>query len=101
MIQSLAEKRGLSVVRDFTGHGIGRGFHEPPAVLHYRDRSMRFPMVPGHIFTIEPMLNLGSHRVRVSARDGWTATTVDGSLSAQFEHTILVTEDGHEVLTAA
>ncbi len=101
VIQSLAESRGFSVVDQFTGHGIGRGFHEPPAVLHYRDEMMRFPMRSGNIFTIEPMVNEGSFASRVDERDNWTARTADGKLSAQFEHTILVTEDGHEILTAA
>lgn len=98
-IQSIAETRGLSVVRDFTGHGIGRGFHEPPVVLHYRDFGARFEMRTGMCFTIEPMLNLGTHRVKVDARDGWTARTADGKLSAQFEHTLLVTPSGCDVLT--
>ena len=99
VIQSLAESRGFSVVRDFTGHGIGRGFHEPPVVLHYRDFGARYEMRAGMCFTIEPMLNLGTHVVKVDRRDGWTARTADGKLSAQFEHTILVTPTGHEVLT--
>jgi methionyl aminopeptidase len=101
VIQTHAESRGLSIVREFTGHGIGRIFHEPPPVLHYRSSEMRFPMRSGMIFTIEPMLNVGSHRVRMDARDGWTARTHDGSLSAQFEHTILVTDTGSEILTRA
>ncbi|MEM7246988.1 MAG: methionyl aminopeptidase [Acidobacteriota bacterium] len=99
-IQELAEGEGYSVVEQFTGHGIGKGFHEPPAVLHYRDRSMRFPMQAGHIFTIEPMINAGTADVVIDDSDHWTARTVDGKLSAQFEHTILVTDEGHEVLTA-
>ena len=98
-IQSLAESRGLSVVRDFTGHGIGRGFHEPPIVLHYRDFGSRFEMRSGMCFTIEPMLNLGTHKVKMDPRDGWTARTADGKLSAQFEHTLLVTPTGCDVLT--
>ena len=85
---------------DWREHGIGREFHEPPAVLHYRDEGLRFPMVAGNIFTIEPMINEGSWRANIDSRDQWTARTVDGKLSAQFEHTILVTEDGHEILTA-
>ena len=101
VIEELSHGRGLSVVRDFTGHGIGQKFHEPPAVLHYRDASLRFPMQAGMTFTIEPMLNVGTHRVMVSREDGWTARTMDGALSAQFEHTLLVTETGCEVLTAA
>jgi methionyl aminopeptidase len=101
VIQALADKKGGSVVRDFTGHGIGRGFHEPPAILHYPDKSLDYPMEAGHIFTIEPMINGGTHHVNVDHSDGWTARTRDGRPSAQFEHTILVTEDGSEVLTAA
>ena len=101
VIEGLADSRGLSVVREFTGHGIGRIFHEPPAVLHYRDESMAFPMRAGMIFTIEPMLNVGSARVKMDPRDHWTARTLDGSLSAQFEHTVLVTESGCEILTLA
>jgi methionyl aminopeptidase len=100
-IQTLAESRGFSVVRDFTGHGIGRRFHEPPHVLHYRDPTMRFPMQAGTCFTIEPMINAGRHHTVISKEDGWAARTLDGSLSAQFEHTVLVTGAGHEVLTAA
>ena len=100
VIQTLAESRGLSVVRDFTGHGIGRIFHEAPAVLHYRDPSMAFPMLAGMIFTIEPMINVGTWRHVMDKRDHWTARTADGSLSAQFEHTVLVTPSGCEVLTA-
>jgi len=98
-IQTLAESRGYSVVRDFTGHGIGRAFHEPPVVLHYRDSHARQSMRAGMTFTIEPMLNLGTARVKVDSKDGWTARTVDGRLSAQFEHTVLVTPTGFEVLT--
>lgn len=101
VIEGLADQRGLSVVREFTGHGIGRVFHEPPAVLHYRDESMAFPMRAGMIFTIEPMLNVGSARVKMDPRDHWTARTLDGSLSAQFEHTVLVTGSGCEILTLA
>jgi methionyl aminopeptidase len=98
-IQEFAEAQGCSVVRDFTGHGIGRGFHESPVVLHVGTRGQGRRLKPGMIFTIEPMINLGDYRVRVLP-DGWTAITVDGSLSAQFEHTVLVTADGCEVLTA-
>jgi methionyl aminopeptidase len=97
-IQSFVEPRGYSVVRQFSGHGIGRLFHTAPAILHYGRPGMGERLVPGMTFTIEPMINLGDWRCHV-LKDGWTAVTVDGSLSAQFEHTVLVTEDGVEVLT--
>ncbi|NUM88023.1 MAG: type I methionyl aminopeptidase, partial [Bdellovibrionales bacterium] len=99
-IQSLVEARGYSVVLDFCGHGIGRVFHEDPIVMHVGRPGHGAPLKPGMIFTIEPMINMGSHKVRVE-KDGWTARTVDGSLSAQFEHTVLVTATGAEVLTLA
>lgn len=97
-IQSFVEPRGYSVVKQFSGHGIGRLFHTAPAILHYGRPGTGERLVPGMTFTIEPMINLGDWRCHV-LRDGWTAVTVDGSLSAQFEHTVLVTEDGVEVLT--
>lgn len=98
-IQDYVEAQGCSVVRDFTGHGIGRGFHEDPQVTHYRSaHASRWMLHAGQTFTIEPMVNVGSYEVDV-LDDGWTAVTRDGSLSAQFEHTVLVTEDGVEVLT--
>ncbi len=98
-IQQFAEGRGLSVVRDFVGHGIGREFHTAPQVSHVGERGKGQRMKAGMIFTIEPMINQGVFECDV-LDDGWTAITVDGKLSAQFEHTILVTEVGHEVLTA-
>lgn len=98
-IQEFAEGHGCSVVRDFVGHGIGRKFHDEPQVKHFGNRDTGRRLKPGMTFTIEPMINLGTWRVRV-LDDDWTAVTEDGSLSAQFEHTILVTETGHEVLTA-
>ncbi len=98
-IQEYAEAEGCSVVRDFVGHGIGRKFHEPPQVKHYGKRGQGERLKAGMIFTIEPMVNLGSFEVRVDPKDKWTVYTVDGSLSAQFEHTILVTRTGVEVLT--
>ncbi len=98
-IQSYAEAEGCSVVREYGGHGIGRGFHEPPTVHHVGHRGQGMRMRPGMTFTIEPMINLGSHRVALMP-DGWTVATIDGSLSAQFEHTVLVTDDGVEILTA-
>jgi methionyl aminopeptidase len=97
-IQSFAEARGYSVVRQFSGHGIGRLFHTAPAILHYGRPGTGERLLPGMTFTIEPMINLGDWRCQV-LRDGWTAVTVDGSLSAQFEHTVMVTETGVEVFT--
>ena len=99
-IQSFVEPRGYSVVRQFTGHGIGRTFHVPPAVLHHGRPGTGERLVPGLTFTIEPMINAGDWRCQI-LEDGWTAVTVDGSLSAQFEHTVTVTERGVEVLTAS
>lgn len=99
-IQDYVEGEGCSVVRDFTGHGIGRRFHEDPQVTHYRSSAAkRWLLEPGQTFTIEPMVNVGHYDVGV-LEDGWTAVTADGSLSAQFEHTVLVTETGVEILTA-
>jgi methionyl aminopeptidase len=97
-IQSFVEPRGYSVVRQFSGHGIGRIFHTSPAILHYGRPGTGERLRPGMAFTIEPMINLGDWRCQI-LRDGWTAVTVDGSLSAQFEHTVVVTETGVEVLT--
>ncbi|HEX9640471.1 MAG TPA: type I methionyl aminopeptidase [Candidatus Krumholzibacteria bacterium] len=97
-IQQKARAAGYSVVRDFCGHGIGRMFHTEPQVPHYGRRDTGDEMLPGMTFTIEPMINMGRAGTRV-LDDGWTAVTVDGKLSAQFEHTILVTEDGYEILT--
>jgi len=98
-IQSYAEAERCSVVRDFCGHGVGRAFHEPPNILHYGHRGEGIALEPGMIFTIEPMINLGRPHVKLLS-DGWTAVTRDRSLSAQFEHTIGVSEDGVEVFTA-
>lgn len=97
-IQKLAEHAGYSIVREFCGHGIGAQFHEDPQVLHYGKRGTGIKLKPGMIFTVEPMINAGKAAIR-HLPDGWTITTKDNSLSAQWEHTILVTEDGHEVLT--
>jgi methionyl aminopeptidase len=97
-IQSYVEPRGYSVVRQFSGHGIGRDFHTAPAVMHVGRRGSGEVLHPGMTFTIEPMINLGDWRCHI-LQDGWTAVTVDGKLSAQFEHTLLVTESGVEVLT--
>ena len=97
-IETLVKSRGYSVVVEYCGHGIGRNFHEDPVVLHVGKPKQGIIMKPGMTFTIEPMINIGSAKT-VLADDGWTALTADGSLSAQFEHTILVTPDGVEVLT--
>ncbi|MFO7179403.1 MAG: type I methionyl aminopeptidase [Pseudomonadota bacterium] len=97
-IQAFAESQGCSVVRDFVGHGIGRKFHDEPKVSHVGERGKGLRLRPGMTFTIEPMINSGSWEVEI-LDDDWTAVTADGSLSAQFEHTVLVTETGVEVLT--
>ena len=97
-IQQHAESNRYSVVRDFCGHGIGKKFHEEPQVLHYGKAGTGLTLEAGMIITIEPMINLGKHHVKVLA-DGWTAITKDRSLSAQFEHTLLVTENSFEILT--
>jgi methionyl aminopeptidase len=99
-IQKFAEGQGFSVVREFCGHGIGRQFHEEPQVLHYGRPGTGLTLVPGMTFTIEPMINAGRPGIR-SLADGWTIVTADHSLSAQWEHTVLVTPDGHEVLTVS
>ncbi|MGC9393703.1 MAG: type I methionyl aminopeptidase [Anaerolineae bacterium] len=98
-IQQHAESQGYSVVRAFVGHGTGIHFHEAPDVMHYGVPHTGAEMLPGMVFTIEPMINVGDYQVRTLS-DGWTAVTADNSLSAQWEHTVLVTEDGVEVLTA-
>jgi len=97
-IQQHAEASNCSIVREYCGHGIGREFHEDPQVLHYGTPGTGMPLQAGMTFTIEPMVNAGKRHTRL-LRDGWTVVTKDHSLSAQWEHTILVTPDGHEVLT--
>ncbi len=97
-IQEHAEKHGFSVVREYCGHGIGREFHEEPQVLHYGKAGNGIELVPGMTFTIEPMINAGRREVKLLA-DNWTVVTRDHSLSAQWEHTVLVTEQGVEILT--
>jgi methionine aminopeptidase type I len=97
-VQSYAEANRCSVVREYCGHGIGRGFHEDPQVLHYGKPGTGLKLVEGMTFTIEPMLNAGKRQVKLLG-DGWTVVTKDHSLSAQWEHTVLVTADGVEVLT--
>jgi methionyl aminopeptidase len=98
-IQEYVEAQGCSVVRDFVGHGIGRRFHEDPQVKHYGRRGTGDRIRTGMTFTIEPMVNLGRFEVEIDPTDKWTVTTVDGSLSAQFEHTVVATKTGVEVLT--
>lgn len=97
-IQRHAEERGFSVVREFCGHGIGRVFHEDPQILHYGRQGTGLQLAQGMTFTIEPMINAGRQEIRELA-DGWTIVTKDHSLSAQWEHTVLVTSNGFEVLT--
>jgi len=97
-IQAYAEGERCSVVRDFCGHGLGRVFHDAPTILHFVEPAYDVPLKPGMIFTIEPMINLGRPHVKVLG-DGWTAVTRDRSLSAQFEHTVGVTETGCEIFT--
>jgi len=99
-IQGCAEGHGFSVVREFCGHGIGRKFHEDPQVLHYGRAGTGLRLEPGMIFTVEPMINAGKAEIRQLA-DGWTIVTKDHSLSAQWEHTVLVTESAYEVLTVS
>jgi methionyl aminopeptidase len=99
-IQRFAEKSGYSVVREFCGHGIGRVFHEDPQVLHYGKPGTGLLLEAGMTFTIEPMINAGKREIR-QLPDGWTIVTKDRSLSAQWEHTILVTETGFEVMTVS
>ena len=97
-IQNFAEKKGYSVVRDFCGHGIGKVFHDNPSVLHYGNKNEGTILKEGMFFTIEPMINVGNYEVKI-LKDGWTAVSRDKSLSAQFEHTLCVTQSGYEVFT--
>jgi len=97
-IQSFVEQEGFSVVRDFCGHGIGRLFHEEPSVLHYGRKNDGLKLKEGMVFTIEPMINAGGYHTKV-LNDGWTAVTKDKSLSAQFEHTVGITNNGCEIFT--
>jgi methionyl aminopeptidase len=99
-VQSFAEGQGFSVVREFCGHGIGRKFHEEPQVLHYGRPGTLEELVPGMVFTVEPMINAGKRDIR-ELGDGWTIVTRDRSLSAQWEHTVVVTDTGFEVLTVS
>ena len=95
-IQTYIEKKGFSVVRDFCGHGIGKIFHQPPNILHYGKKGQGAKLETGMIFTVEPMVNEGDYDTRL-LKDGWTAVTKDKTLSAQFEHTVGVTNDGFEI----
>ena len=97
-IQSYVEEKGFSVVRDFCGHGIGNVFHKAPNVLHYGKKNTGMELRPGMTFTIEPMINAGKYDTKILG-DGWTAVTKDKSLSAQFEHTVGITENGYEIFT--
>ncbi len=99
VIQELAESNHYSVVREYCGHGIGKDFHEEPQVVHYGKPGTGFELQEGMCFTIEPMINAGKRHVKLLKRDGWTVETTDKRLSAQWEHTLLVTADGCEVLT--
>ena len=97
-IQNYVEARGFSVVRDFCGHGIGDNFHEPPNILHYGKKNTGAELRPGMTFTIEPMINSGKYDVKI-LDDGWTAVSKDKSLSAQFEHTVGIKDNGYEIFT--
>jgi len=100
-IQTYAEKNGFSVVRDYCGHGIGRIFHADPSILHYGKKNTGITLEEGMFFTVEPMINAGGYETILSKHDGWTVTTRDKSLSAQFEHTVGVTKDGVEIFTTS
>ncbi|MDR0401431.1 MAG: type I methionyl aminopeptidase [Endomicrobium sp.] len=97
-IQKTAENAGFSVVRDFVGHGIGKHLHEDPQIPNFGEFNTGLRLLPGIVLAIEPMVNVGGHEVCIS-NDGWTVVTRDGSLSAHFEHTVLVTKNGYEILT--
>jgi len=99
-INQYAQKQGFSVVHQLVGHGVGLQFHEPPNVFHIvREKNRGDKMAPGMIFTIEPMINEGKPEMIIDEVDGWTARTIDNKLSAQYEHTVLVTPTGYEILT--
>lgn len=97
-IQTYAEKHGFSIVKEYCGHGIGSKMHEPPQILHFGQKNTGVRLQEGMIFTVEPMINQGTHKTRLK-KDGWTVITRDKKLSAQWEHTVLVTKEGYEVLT--
>ena len=98
-IQTYVESQGCSIVREWTGHGVGERLHEDPSIPHYGKAGTGIKLQPGFIFTIEPMVNAGGYETVLDRRDGWTVRTADGSLSAQFEHSIVITENGPEILT--
>jgi methionyl aminopeptidase len=98
-ISAYAERLKYSVVREYTGHGVGVLFHEEPVVWHRAPKGSGETMTPGMIFTVEPMINIGGYKTALDPADGWTVRTLDHSLSAQFEHSVLVTETGYEILT--
>jgi methionyl aminopeptidase len=100
-IQAHAEKNGYSVVRDYCGHGIGKVFHTSPSILHYGKPGQGPKLREGMFFTVEPMINIGHYSTILNTHDGWTVTTRDKSLSAQFEHTVAVTKDGYEIFSAS
>ncbi len=100
-IQAHAEKHGYSVVRDYCGHGLGKVFHTAPNILHYGSPGEGETLVEGMFFTVEPMVNAGHYDTHLSKHDGWTVTTRDKSLSAQFEHSLAVTKDGYEIFTGS
>ena len=97
-IEEHAKKQGCSVVNEFVGHGVGLHFHEAPQVPHHYNH-MNIPLAPGMTFTIEPMINAGVKKAVIDPKDQWTARTADGKPSAQWEHTVLITQDGHDILT--
>ena len=99
-IQTHVEQQGFSVVRDFCGHGLGRKFHQSPNILHYGEEKTGEKLVAGMLFTIEPMINEGDYNTKV-LNDGWTAVTKDKKLSAQFEHTVGITDNGYEIFTSS
>ncbi|HEU64624.1 MAG: Methionine aminopeptidase [Candidatus Anoxychlamydiales bacterium] len=99
VIEKIAKEKDCSVVNQFVGHGVGVGFHEPPQIPHSYN-NIQIPLVPGMTFTIEPMINAGLRECAIDSGDKWTAKTIDSKPSAQFEHTILITENSHEILTA-
>jgi methionyl aminopeptidase len=98
-IDDFLTPKKYGIVKDLMGHGIGRSFHEDPQIPHFRQNRTLAKLEPGMVFTVEPMVNLGTHEVNFSKKDKWTVTTKDGRWSAQFEHTVLVTQTGYEILT--
>ncbi len=98
-IQAYVEENGCSIVREWTGHGVGEKLHEDPSVPHFGKPGSGILLRPGFIFTVEPMVNAGSYETVLDKKDGWTVRTADGSLSAQFEHSIVITDNGPEILT--